>query len=98
MTLGILFLCLERSMHFHVKWYKTKVASDAMPKYKVASVAKGFKQEKDVEFDDIFSPMVKMTTLRCVLGLVAKEDMELKQMDVKTTFLRGDLHENIYMK
>ena len=31
-------------------------------------------------------------------GLVAKDDMELKQMDVKTTFLHGDLHEDIYMQ
>ncbi|MCO5592615.1 hypothetical protein L7F22_046618 [Adiantum nelumboides] len=39
-----------------------------------------------------------MTTLRCVLALVAKVDMELVQMDVKTTFLHGDLHEDIYMQ
>ncbi|MCO5548961.1 hypothetical protein L7F22_002425 [Adiantum nelumboides] len=43
-------------------------------------------------------PFVKMTTLRMVLGLVAKEDMELVQMDVKTAFLHGDLHEDIYME
>ena len=39
---------------------------------------KRFKQEQGVDFDEILSPMVKMTTLRYVLGLVAKEDMELK--------------------
>ena len=39
-----------------------------------------------------------MTTLRAVLGLVALEDMELVQMDVKTTFLHGDLTEDVYMK
>ena len=39
-----------------------------------------------------------MTTLHCVLGLVAGVDMELVQMDVKTTFLHGDLHEDIYMQ
>ena len=43
-----------------------------------------------MEFDEIFLPIVKMTTLRCVLGLVAKDDMELMQMDVKTTFLHGE--------
>ena len=37
-----------------------------------------------------------MTTLRCVLSFVAKDDMKLKQMDVKTAFLHGDLHEDIY--
>ncbi|MCO5588831.1 hypothetical protein L7F22_042791 [Adiantum nelumboides] len=47
---------------------------------------------------DVNSAVVKMTTLRMVLGLVAKEDMELVQMDVKTAFLHGDLHEDIYIE
>ena len=59
--------------------------------------AKGFKQQQGVDFEEIFSPVVKMTTLRCVLVLAATEDMELVQMDVKTAFLHGDLHEDIYM-
>ncbi|MCO5574509.1 hypothetical protein L7F22_028294 [Adiantum nelumboides] len=39
-----------------------------------------------------------MITLRCVLGMDAQRNMELVQMDVKTTFLHGDLHEDIYMQ
>ena len=39
-----------------------------------------------------------MTTLRTVLGLVAIEDLELVQMDVKTVFLHGDLQDDVYMK
>ena len=82
------------------KWvYKLKVTSDnAKPKYKARLVAKGFKHEKGVDFDEIFSPVVKMTTLCTVLALVAKEDMDLVQLDVKTTFLHGDLHDEIYMQ
>ena len=38
-----------------------------------------------------------MTTLRCVLALAAHLDMELVQMDVKTSFLHGDLQDEIYM-
>ena len=82
------------------KWvYKLKVtANDGKPKYKARLVAKGFTQQQGVDFEVIFSPVVKMTTLRCVLALAARKDMELVQMDVKTTFLHGDLQEEIYMQ
>ena len=81
------------------KWvYKLKViANEGKPKYKARLVAKGFRQQQGVDFEEIFSPLVKMTTLHCVLALAATEDMELVQMDVKKTFLHGDLHEDIYM-
>ncbi|MCO5610110.1 hypothetical protein L7F22_064345 [Adiantum nelumboides] len=81
------------------KWvYKKKYTiEDPEPKYKARLVAKDFKQKKRVDFDEIFSPIVKMTTLRLVLGLIATEDLELNQMDVKTTFLHGDLEEDVYM-
>ena len=42
-------------------------------------------------------PVVKMTTLWLLLGVVATEDLELEKLDVKTTFLRSDLEEEIYM-
>jgi hypothetical protein len=51
-----------------------------------------------VDFDEVFSPVVKMTTLHFLLGVVALEDLELLQLDVKTTFLHGDLDEEIYME
>ena len=57
----------------------------------------GFKQEHGVNYDEIFSPVVKMTTLRLLLGVVVTEDVELEQLDVKTTFLHGDSDEDIYM-
>ena len=80
------------------KWvYKMKVTSDRMPKFKERLFAKGFKQEKGVDFDETFSPIVKMTTLKYILGLVVAKAMELVQMDVKIAFLHGDRHEEIYM-
>ena len=44
-----------------------------------------------------YSPVVKMTSVRVVLGLAASMDLELGQMDVKIAFLHGDLKEEIYM-
>ncbi|MCO5591233.1 hypothetical protein L7F22_045214 [Adiantum nelumboides] len=74
------------------------MAGDPEPKYKARLVAKGFKQKGEIDFDEIFSSVVKMTTLCLVLGNVATEDLELIQMDVKTAFLHGDLDEDVYMK
>jgi hypothetical protein len=50
-----------------------------------------------MDFDETFSPVVKMTSIRTILGLVAVEEFYLEQLDVKTTFLHGDLEEEIYM-
>ncbi|MCO5578894.1 hypothetical protein L7F22_032743 [Adiantum nelumboides] len=82
------------------KWvYKKKFSSDdPKPKYKAHLVAKGFKQKKGIDFEEVFSSMVKMTTLRTALKLVAIEDMELIQLDVKTAFLHGDLEEDVYLQ
>jgi hypothetical protein len=61
-------------------------------------VVKGFAQKKGIDFDEIFSPVVKMTSIRTILSLVVVEDLYLEQLDVKTTFLHGDLEEDIYMQ
>lgn len=67
-------------------------------RFRVRLVVKGYVQKKGIDFDEIFSPMVKMTTIQAVLGLVAAWDLELEQLDVKTTFLHGDINENLYMQ
>ncbi|KAE8680998.1 hypothetical protein F3Y22_tig00111356pilonHSYRG00195 [Hibiscus syriacus] len=52
---------------------------------------------KGVDYDEMFSPVVRHTSIRAVLALVASWDLHLEHMDVKTTFLHGDLEEQIYM-
>ncbi|GJZ78167.1 putative RNA-directed DNA polymerase [Tanacetum coccineum] len=56
-------------------------------------------EERFIDFDRmIFSPVVKMGSIRVVLGLAASLDLEVEQMDVKTAFLHGDLDKEIYME
>ena len=51
-----------------------------------------------IDYHGIFSPVVKLVSIRIVLALVVLLDLELKQLDVKTTFLHGDLDEDIFME
>ncbi|KAG8480861.1 hypothetical protein CXB51_025485 [Gossypium anomalum] len=65
---------------------------------KARLVAKGYSQILGVDFIDVFSPVVKHSLIRPLLGIVAMHDLELKQLDVKTAFLHGELEEDIYMQ
>ena len=67
-------------------------------RYKARLIAKGFAQREGIDFNEIFSPIVKHTSVRMLLSLVCGFDSELEQMDVKTSFLHGDLEETILMK
>ena len=81
------------------KWvYKLKTEQQSsQPRYKVRLVVKGFGQKKGIDFEEIFSPVVKMSSIRVVLGLAASLNLEIEQLDVKTVFLHGNLDEEIYM-
>ena len=61
-------------------------------------LVKGFAQNKGIDFDEIFSLVVKITSIRTILSLMAVEDLHLEQLDVKTALLHGDLEEEIYMQ
>ena len=60
-------------------------------KFKARLVAKGYANRKEVDYDEIFSPVIRHTSIRVMLALVASHDMHLEQMDVKTIFLHSDL-------
>ena len=80
------------------KWvFKLKKDGDKLVKYKARLVVKGFSQKQEIDFDEIFSLVVKISSIRVVLGLVASLDLELEQLDVRIAFLHDDLKEEIYM-
>ena len=66
-------------------------------KYKARLVARGFHQKEGVDYNEIFSPVVRHTSIRVLLAIVAHQNLELEQLDVKTAFLHGELEEEIYM-
>ena len=82
------------------KWVlKIKQKVDgSIDKLKVRLVAKGFTQKEGADYEETFSPVVRFSSVRMNLSIVAHMDLELHQMDVKTAFLNGDLEEEIYMK
>lgn len=67
-------------------------------RYKARLVVKGFKQRKGVYFCEIFALVMKIKSIQVVFGLANSLDLEVEKIGVKTTFLHGDLHEEIYME
>ncbi|PWA56329.1 Gag-Pol polyprotein [Artemisia annua] len=81
------------------KWvYKIKRnGDDQVERYHARLVVKGYAQKEGVDFNDIFSPVVRMTTVRVVLAMCDTYDLHLEQLDVKIAFCHGNLEEEIHM-
>jgi hypothetical protein len=81
------------------KWvYMLKEEDGGKKWYMDRLVIKEFAQNKGIYFDEIFYPVVKMTSIGTMLNIVAVEHLHLEQLHVRTTFLHGDLEEEIYMQ
>ena len=82
------------------KWlYKIKHAVDgSAEKYKACFVARGFSQKEGIDYDKIFAPVARYTTIRSIIALAASQGWNLHQMDVKATFSHGSIKEEFYVE
>jgi hypothetical protein len=87
------------SRPYECKWvFKKKLRPDGtIKKYKARLVAKGYNQKEGEDFFDTYSPVARVTTIRVLLSLATSYDLFVYQMDVKITFLNGELEQKIYM-
>ncbi|KAL0421092.1 UNVERIFIED_CONTAM: Retrovirus-related Pol polyprotein from transposon RE1 [Sesamum latifolium] len=81
------------------KWiFKKKLKPDgSVDKFKAGLVAKDFKQKEGIDYFDTYSLVARLTAIRVLIALALVYSLSIHQMDVKITFLYGELEEKIYM-
>lgn len=82
------------------KWvFKTKrdVNGD-IQRFKARLVVKGYSQKEGIDYNETFSPVVRYTSIRFLIALAVKHNLNIDQMDAITAFLQGDLTEEIYLE
>ena len=82
------------------KWlYKIKHGADgSAEKFKARFVARGFSQKEGIDYDEIFAPVARYTSIRSIISLVASQGWSLHHMDVNTTLLHGSIKEYFYVE
>ena len=80
--------------HFAVKFG----SSGEITRYKARFVAKGFSQVPGRDYNETYSPSTRLSTIRVLISYALYKNTELKQMDLKTAYLRADIEEKIFMQ
>ncbi|GJV64788.1 zinc finger, CCHC-type containing protein [Tanacetum coccineum] len=81
------------------KWiFKRKLNVDGtIEKFKARLVIQGFRQKSGIYYFDTYAPVARISTIRLLIALALIHSMIIHQIDVKTTFLNGELEEDVYM-
>ena len=82
------------------KWVFVRKRNDKneIVRYKARLVAQGFSQRSGIDYKERYSPVVDAITLRYLISLAIRENLEMRLMDVVTAYLYGTLENEIYMK
>ncbi|KAK8957155.1 hypothetical protein KSP39_PZI001100 [Platanthera zijinensis] len=82
------------------KWvFVIKHAADGtIDRLKARLVARGFTQQQGLEYEETFSPVDKLNTVRVLISVAVHRQWPLLQLDIKNAFLNGDLQETVYMQ
>ena len=70
----------------------------AINKFKASLVTQGFSQVKGLNYNETFSPTIKFTTIRLMIALACRYNLELRNIDIKGAYLNGKLEDDIYMR
>nr|GEW08271.1 retrovirus-related Pol polyprotein from transposon TNT 1-94 [Tanacetum cinerariifolium] len=94
-----LVTCLDRVMLIKLKWiYKVKTNEfGGVLKNKARLVAQGFRQEYGIDFVESFTPVSRIEAIRIFVASTTNKNRTIFQMDVKTSFLNGELKEEVYV-
>ncbi|GJU85656.1 retrovirus-related pol polyprotein from transposon TNT 1-94 [Tanacetum coccineum] len=89
----------DKVMVITLKWiYKVKLDElGGILKNKARLVACGYRQEEGIDFEESFTPMARLYAIRIFLAYASHMNMIVYQMDVKTAFLNGILHKEVYV-
>ena len=77
---------------------RKKNEQNEIVRYKARLVAQGFSQRHEIDYEEMYSPVMDATTFRYLIYLAVSEGLDMRLIDVVTTYLYGSIDTNVYMK
>ena len=76
--------------------YKLK-DNGSVDKFKERLIAKGYSQQEGIDFEETYAQIAELNTIRLLVALATKHNWRIHQLDVKSSFVNGDLKEEVYL-
>ena len=97
---GPIVVTLEAVKPVSYKWVfvQKRNEQNEITRYKARLVAQGFSQRPEIDYEETYSPVMDAITFRFLMSFAADKNLEMRLMDVVTTYLYGSLYADIYMR